>query len=71
MELRTSVLTVPVPAVKGFREALVGSVATVPQTVYAFHEQSTPAIRAMERPDLRKWPAYYDSTSQMLCQLGP
>jgi hypothetical protein len=62
--------------IKRFRQGLPGSargqcgdsssnrIRVIPRAIDS-------ADRAMERPDLRKWPAYYDSTSQMLCQLVP
>jgi hypothetical protein len=49
----------------------VGSVAKVTKAIHdsTSNRLRQPWDRGQDRP--RKWPAYYDSTSQMLCQIVP
>jgi hypothetical protein len=53
------------------RTALVGSMATVLETVYpdSTNNQLRQTLGPWTRPDLRIWHTYYDSSSQKLCQM--
>jgi hypothetical protein len=56
--------------VKGFRVSLVGNMA-VHETIHTrlFEQPAPTTLGPWTRPDQRIWPVYYDSSSQMLCQM--
>ena len=63
----------PVAKTSATRPNLVGSMATFHSNVYTnkVDRQATQKLGQWNQPQLRTWPAYYEPSSQMICQMGP